>query len=266
MSLLDALILGVVQGLTEFLPVSSTGHLILARDVLGIVTDHGLAVDAMFHFATAFAVLVYFRKDIVRLAQSFFAWLKGRDIGTDRTLIIALVLGTIPAAAAGFFLESSMDTLFRSAELVAWVLIAGSVLFVVAEYVHKRYAVTEELTVGKGVAIGFFQALALVPGMSRSGATISGGLLLGLAREEAARYAFLLSFPIIIGAGSKKLLELGDTGVLAMEWLPILLGGVAAFVSGVLAIHYLLQFLRNHTLLVFVVYRVALALLVLVLA
>lgn len=263
MNMLESIILGITQGLTEFLPVSSTGHLILMREYLGVTTDQGLAVDAMFHFATALAVGLYFRRDIVRLVYSTCRWIRGGSPEGDRTLILALALGSVPAALAGFFLESTMDTVFRSAELVAWVLLAGSTLFVLAEYVHTRYHTGVQLTVQKGVIVGLFQALALVPGMSRSGATISGGLLLGLSREEAARFGFLLSFPIIVGAGSKKLLELGASGFLAAEWLPLLFGIVAAFVSGLAAIHYLLRFLKNHTLMVFVVYRVALALLVL---
>lgn len=266
MSILDALILGVTQGLTEFLPVSSTGHLILMRDLLGMTTENGLGVDAMLHFATALAVGLYFRHDILRLARSTLLWVRTRSCDSaDRVLILALILGTIPAAIAGFFLEHTMDTLFRDAHLVAVVLLVGSALFLVAEYVHKKQQTLKPLTVGKGVAVGFFQVLALVPGMSRSGSTISGGLLLGLSREQAARFGFLLSFPIILGAGSKKLMELSGSGALGEEWFPILIGAAAAFVSGLAAIHYLLKFLKNHTLLVFVVYRVLLALVVLVL-
>jgi undecaprenyl-diphosphatase len=264
MTFLDAILLGLVQGLTEFLPVSSTGHLVLMREVLGLQTEHGLAVDATFHFATAFAVLIYFRKDIYELALGFIQKLQGKVIEPHtNTLIWALILGTVPGVVAGLLLEESIDTVFRSPHLIAWVLILGSVLFLVAEYVTKKMSAHTELTVHKGVAVGFFQVLALIPGMSRSGATISGGMLMGLTREKAARFAFLLSFPIILGAGSKKLLELSTVGMGGYEWLVIAVGASTAFTSGLLCVHFLLRFLKNHTLHVFVVYRIALALLVL---
>lgn len=264
MSIIPLIMLGAIQGLTEFLPVSSTGHLILARELFGFTTDYGLGVDAILHLATALAVAVYFRRDILALAKAAmrFALRKGIE-HHERILLSALVIGTIPAAVLGYFLESAMDTLFRSAALVAWVLIAGSVLFIIAEYVGKRYTNQHGISVWRGFAIGCFQAFALIPGLSRSGATISGGLLLGLSREDAARFAFLLSFPIILGAGLKKILELESAGVLAADWLPLVLGGLAAFTTGMLAIHYLLRYLKNHTLLVFVLYRVALAAVVL---
>lgn len=256
----DALLLGLIQGITEFLPVSSTGHLIIARALLGIETELELSVDALFHFATAFAVLLYFRKDLISLAKSFWDRLHGIPFENgNRVLFLALLFGTIPAVVAGLLLEDTMDTLFRDPHLVAWVLIAGSLLFVVAEYVTKHTSHHTELTVRKGVYVGFFQALALLPGMSRSGATISGGMLLGLSRERAARFAFLLSFPIIIGAGSKKLLELSSAGVGQGEWLTIGVGVFAAFASGIACIHFLMRFLKNHTLYVFVVYRILLA-------
>ncbi len=263
MSFLDATILGLVQGIAEFLPISSTGHLILAREFLQLEVEYGLAVDATLHFATALAVILYFRKDLVGLVSATMHYVRTREIEkTQATLLLALVLGTIPAVFFGLLLEGTMDTLFRSTTLVAWVLIVGSVLFLVAEYVLKRYEQPKQLTVGKGVLIGLFQALALVPGMSRSGATISGGMLLGLTREQAARFAFLLSLPIIVGAGSKKLLELGEAGIPSAEWLAIGFAALVAFSSGIASIHYLLKFLKNHSLVPFVVYRVALAVIV----
>jgi len=263
MSYLDATILGLVQGIAEFLPISSTGHLILARDLLGLQIDHGLAVDAILHFATAFAVLIYFRVDLLALLRCFVSWVRGHTVDPmQRTLLIALAAGTVPAVIAGLYLEKIMDTMFRSALLVAWVLIGGSILFLVAEYVCARYTYERAMTVGKGVLIGMFQALALVPGVSRSGATIAGGMLLGLSRAAAARFAFLLSLPIIVGAGSKKLLELNDASLPTSEWEMIGLAAFVAFVSGVASIHYLLKFLRNNTLVPFVLYRLALALIV----
>lgn len=254
--------LGVVQGLTEFLPVSSTGHLILARDLLSLDVSYSLAVDAVLHLATALAVLVYFRRDIAQLTVSFFDLIRGgKTERKDRILIYALLLGTVPAVLAGLLLEGAIEGAFRNPTLVAYALIAGSALFFAAERLAKQNAA---LSAPKGVAIGFFQALALIPGVSRSGATISGGLLLGLSREEAARFAFLLSFPVILGAGILKLFDLEAAGVLAAEGGPIAASAVAAFASGMGAIHFLLRFLKTHTLDVFIVYRLALAALILI--
>lgn len=195
--ILNYLVLGVVQGLTEFLPISSTGHLVVARDLLGITAEYGLATDAVLHLATAFAVLLYFRKDIARLVAGAFAWVSGRVVErADRVLILALLFGTIPAVVVGLLFQDVIESTFRSPALVAYALLGGSLLFFVAERAATQ---SGALSARKGVLIGLFQALALIPGVSRSGATISGGLLLGLHREEAARFAFLLSFPVILG-------------------------------------------------------------------
>lgn len=266
MNLLEASILGLIQGLTEFLPVSSSGHLILMREFLGITGGHGLAVDAVLQLATACAVIIYFHRDLMRLAQVALLCVQRRETDErDRTLILALMLGTLPAVIVGVFLEDYMDAAFRSASLVALTLIAGSVLFVIAEYVAKRIPAKKPLTIQAGVIVGLFQALALVPGVSRSGATISGGLLLGLSREDAARFGFLLSVPIILGSGGKKLLELQTSGVLQSELVPIALAAGVAFASGLAAIHVLIRYLKHHSLRVFAAYRVVLALVVLVL-
>lgn len=261
MDLLSSLILGVVQGLTEFLPISSTGHLILARDFLNLTGEHGLAIDAVLHLATAMAVLIYFRREIWTLIIDTLRLVQGKEVeAKSKTLIGALVIGTIPAVVFGLLLESNIETVFRNINLVAYALIGGSILFIFAEVLAKK---TEQLSIRKGVAIGFFQALALIPGVSRSGATISGGLLLGLTREDAARFAFLLSFPVILGAGLLKLFELSSAGTLVESGFSIALGAIAAFVTGLLAIHYLLKYLRSHTLGVFVVYRLGLAAIIL---
>lgn len=255
MGIFDAIILGIVQGITEFLPISSTGHLILARAWLSISADHGLAIDAVLQLSTALAVLIYFRRDIKAITFDFFT-------GRERKLGSAIVLGTIPAVVAGLFLESYMETTFRSAELVAWMLMAGSLLFLAAEYAAKRYAMwglVTSVTPARGFVVGLFQCLALIPGMSRSGSTIVGGLFLGFTREEAARFGFLLSLPILFGSGLKKLFELSGEGLLPMLGFPLALSALVAFLVGLAAIHYLLRYLRNHTLMVFVIYRVFLA-------
>lgn len=260
MSAFEAIVLGIVQGITEFLPISSTGHLILAREVLRLDTHTPLAVDATLHLATGFAVLWYFRVDIGNVCKAGVRMVfHPREQNPHRTLFIALLLGTIPAVVCGLLFESKIETVFRDVTHVAWVLIAGSVLFVCAEWVVARASTRVPLSLSRGIGIGFFQSLALLPGMSRSGATIAGGMLLGLTRESAARFAFLLSLPIILGAGGLKLYELGSSGVASSEWGMIALATCSAFFTGLIAIHFLLTFLKQHTLLVFVVYRVALA-------
>jgi len=255
----SALILGAVQGFTEFLPISSTGHLIIAREILGLQVSYSLLVDAVLHLATALAVFLYFRRDFLRLIVSAWRWVRHHDIHQkDRNLILALILGTIPAAVLGLLFEDFVSSVVRSVEVVAWTLVAGSAIFLVAEYIGRKNILKEVLP-RTGLGIGFFQAIALIPGMSRAGMAISGGLIFGLTREEAARFAFLLSFPIILGAGLLSLFELSTNGILAELGFSIVVAATAAFITGLLAIHYLLKYLRNHTLGVFIVYRLILA-------
>lgn len=263
MNAIDAIILGSIQGIAEFLPISSSGHLILARDVLGLQVPEGLAIDATLQLATGLAVLLYFRHDFLHIVRCALDMLEGRTVsGETRTLLYALMLGTIPAVIAGLYLEETMETVFRSAHLVAWVLLAGSVLFLLAEHAARRVTQYKELTVRTGLIVGLFQTLALVPGLSRSGATIAGGMLLGFSREAAARFSFLLSVPVILGSGAKKLIDLGAADTAGNEWIMICLASVVAFACGIASIHFLLRFLKTHSLIPFVVYRVALALVV----
>ncbi len=255
-------ILGAVQGLTEFIPVSSTGHLILTRAALHIPDAHGLAIDAVLQLATALAVIIYFWKDIHVLLRSLLQEISRRGPTPERGLLLALLIGTIPAVILGLLFEKTMETVFRSATLVASATILGAGVFVAAEYALKKINANLPVSaVGwkKGLAIGLFQSLALIPGMSRSGMTISGGLFLGLSREAAARFGFLLSVPIIAGSGVKKLLELFQDGTLSVIGSPLLLGGLVAFITGLFAIHALLLYVRTHSLYAFAAYRVLLA-------
>src|SRR3989344_159372 len=206
MSLLDAVVLGLVQGITEFLPISSSGHLVLMREWLDISQVGALTVDAVLQLATACAVLLYFRKDITRVVATFFQWVSRKPLDeNEKKLLVALMLGTIPAVLAGMLLEDLMETTFRNPMLVALTLIIGSIVLFIAERVGKG---DKGIHGRKGLGIGLFKVLALVPGFSRSGATISGGLFLGLSKVEATRFSFLLSIPILLGSGLKKLTEL----------------------------------------------------------
>lgn len=261
MNFFSALILGVVQGLTEFLPVSSSGHLILAREILGLQTENGLAVDAILQLATILAVGIYFYKDLINLAKTAVFVILNKPIDQkNKILLIAIILGTIPALIAGLLLEKTMETVFRSAELVAITLILGSALFWLAEKMAKQ---NKPLDINNGFLIGLFQTLALVPGVSRSGSTISGGLILGLTREQAARFSFLLSFPIILGSGLKKFLDLQKEHLISSLGYPLLLSFITAFIVGLLCIHFLLRYLKNHSLNIFIIYRIWLAFVVL---
>ena len=259
MDIISAIILGVVQGLTEFLPVSSTGHLILMHNLLDVEGDNSLAFDAILQLATVLAVIVYFFEEIYALVQTFMRKLGKLPVNEkDLVMLKALAIGTLPAVVLGLLLESYMETVFRHPLLVAVVLVIGSILFMWAEYQYQNCYHDREITVKSGFKIGLFQTLALIPGFSRSGATIAGGMLLGLSRSDAARFAFLLSIPIILGSGLKKLLELITSDTLVV-WTPIIVGSSVAFVVGLCAIHFMLGFVKKHTLWPFIWYRIILA-------
>lgn len=259
MDIFSSILLGFVQGVTEFLPVSSTGHLVIARSVLGVDDTYGLAYDALFHLATAAAVIVYYFDELWLLLQALLRKLGRLPTNEkDITILKALALGTIPAVILGLLLESYMDELFRHPLLVACVLIFGSVIFMIAEYRYQQTSYGKDIDTQTGFKIGLFQSLALIPGMSRSGITIAGGMFLGLSRSDAARFAFLLSVPVILGAGSKKLLEL-ITSDIVVPWPTVIVGSVTAFIVGLLAIHFMITFVRKHTLWPFIWYRIILA-------
>ncbi|MEK7531188.1 MAG: undecaprenyl-diphosphatase UppP [Patescibacteria group bacterium] len=255
MELWSAALLGLVQGITEFLPISSTGHLILARDIFGISTENGLAYDAVLQLATVLAIIVYFYQDIIKLLQSII----DTRMVHERRLVVGIIIGTVPALIAGYFLESYMEALFRDSRLVAGTLIVGAALFVIAEYGARTLNSLQTISYARLFIIGCFQALALVPGMSRSGMSIVGGMFVGLSRADAARYSFLLAVPILVGTGLKKMFDLESSGALTTLAEPLMIGSVVAFVSGLLAIHVLLGFVRAYPLTVFAVYRVLLA-------
>lgn len=259
MDSISGIILGVVQGITEFLPVSSSGHLILMRAFLEAEDSTSLAFDAVLQLATALAVVVYFWNEIQVLIQTVLRKLSRLPVNPRNfALVQGLLIGTIPAVIVGIFLEPLMETLFRSPLLVAGVLVAGSVFFMFAEYRYQNSFHTTEVDARTGLKVGLFQILALVPGFSRSGATIAGGMLLGMHRSEAARFSFLLAIPIILGSGGKKLIELmlSDGSV---AWTPLVAGAVMAFGVGILAIHFMISFVRKHTLMPFAWYRIILA-------
>lgn len=259
MELVDAIILGLVQGITEFLPVSSTGHLVLVREWLVIDPANSLAFDAVLHFATTAAVILYFWSDIWTLIQVALRKLSRLPVNErDITLLYALIIGTIPAAFLGFFFESLISDYLRTSLIVAIILFSASIFFMYAEWRYYMRPSHGTLTVKTGFLVGLFQALALIPGMSRSGATLAGGMLLGLTRYESARFSFLLAIPITLGAGSKMMIDLlkEEGGV---DWFLVAVGSVIAFTTALVVIHFFLGFIRKYTLWPFVWYGIILA-------
>ncbi len=259
MNLVDAIILGLVQGITEFLPVSSTGHLVLVRDWLSMSDVNALAFDAVLHFATTAAVMLYFWSDIWGLMQVALRKLGRLPVNQrDITLLYALLIATIPAVVMGLLLESYISAHLRTPLIVAGVLFATSIFFMYAEWRYYLRPAHGELTLKRALFVGLFQAMALIPGMSRSGSTIAGGMLLGMSRYEASRFSFLLAIPITLGVGVKMSLELLEAGG-EVDWFLISVGAVIAFVTALMVIHFFLQFIRKYTLWPFVWYGVILA-------
>ena len=250
-----AAILGLVQGLTEFLPVSSTAHLILVTGTLGLDPERfGLSFDVALHLGTALAVLLYFARTWIALAVDL---VRGRW-----RLPVLVIVGTIPAAAAGVLFESAVSTTLRSPWWIVLGLVVGSIVFVIAERVARQRRSMGDLTLLDAVLMGAAQAIALLPGISRSGITISTGLVRDLTREEATRFSFLLATPVILGAGAKTLLDARKAQALFSTPDIIAVGFVVSFVSGLAAVAFLIRFVRTHSLDWFVVYRLMLAALV----
>jgi len=247
-----AVILGLVQGLTEFLPVSSTAHLILVTGALGLDPDKfGLPFDVALHLGTALAVLLYFARTWLGLVRDVFArrW----------RMPLLVIAGTLPAAIAGVLLESTVEKTLRAPVWIVLGLVAGSIVFVAVERIAARRRVMSELSVPDAILMGAAQAIALLPGISRSGITISAGLLRGLTREEATRFSFLLATPIILGAGLKTLLDARKASELLATSDVLVIGFIVSFASGLAAVAFLVRFLRTHSLNWFVGYRLALA-------
>ena len=266
MDILNSVLLGIIQGLTEFLPISSSGHLILARDLTNTQFSYGLAFDSILQLATTIAILVFFRKDIYKLIKSFFNFFSSKEPvdKKQKILIWSIIVGTIPAIILGFFLEDIMDTAFRNSLLVSLTLVLGSIVMFLADRVSKNN--TGDLTIKKSIIIGLFQSLALIPGMSRSGMTISGGLFANIKREEAIRFSFLLAIPVLLGSGIKKIIDLGTSDILSSIGFELLVGSLVSFIVGLLAIKFLISYLKNHNFNIFIYYRLILAFLILVIS
>lgn len=262
--LVQAVVLGIVQGLTEFLPISSSGHLIIVPALLGWRDPFidSLAFSVMLHLGTLVALLIYFRDDWLRLLGAAAGLVRTRSVAgdPDRRLVVLLAITIVPGGLAGVLLNDLIAREVRSVGLVAIMFVVGAAVLWLAERWSRPRRSMDELTPAAALGIGVAQAVALVPGISRSGISIAGGLIAGLDRESAARFSFLMSGPIIAGAvlfEARKLLS-PDSGFAGH--LDLLVAGViAAFLAGILAIHVLLGYVRRHSLNVFVVYRLAVA-------
>ena len=247
-----AALLGVVQGLTEFLPVSSTAHLILVSDVLTLDPERfGLSFDVALHLGTALAVLLYFARTWIELVVGIFrgGW----------RMPALIVIGTAPAAIAGVLFQSAIEREMRGPLVIAAGLVVGSIVFVAAEAIARQRRFMTDVGFIDAIVIGVAQAIALIPGISRSGITISAGLVRELRREDATRFAFLLATPVIVGAGAKTLLDARKAAELFAQPDVLALGFVLSFLSGLAAVAFMVRFLRGHSLNWFVAYRLVLA-------
>lgn len=261
--------MGIVQGLTEFLPISSSGHLIIVPYLFGwhnpFITS--LAFSVMLHIGTLVALFVYFWHDWTRLVPAGLATIRDRSFegDPDRRLAWLIAVATVPALVIGVLLNDLVEERFREVGLVALMLVVGAAIMWLADHWGAKRLLAVDLTFPKAVGLGFAQALALIPGVSRSGISISAGLVAGLDRESAARFSFLMATPITAAAAAYETVKVvrGDLGV-AVEWGPLIAGMIAALVSGLLAIAVLLRYLRTRSLNVFVAYRIVLAAIVLV--
>jgi len=262
--LIHAAILGIVQGLTEFLPISSSAHLILVPILLGWHDPFigSAAFDVMLHMGTLAALLAYFWRDLIQLLVAWLASIRDRRIGPDpqRRLAWLLVVSVIPAAILGAGLENFFDQAFREHwQWIALLVLVGAALLWLGERRGTQSRKLDGLVLRDAVVIGVAQAVALFPGISRSGVTIAAGLFLGLTREAAARFSFLMAVPVIAGAGLWKARSLIGSPLVDAEMSQLVVGVVTAAVFGFIAIAVLLRFLRTNPTTVFIVYRIGLA-------
>ena len=259
MSLLPAAVLGILQGLTEFLPVSSSAHLILARAFFGWDPGaaYGKAFDVACHVGTLAAVVLFFRADIGRMIVAVPDALRGRG-GPDARRIWLIAVGTIPIVIVGALWSDAVDAI-RTPTVAAVALLIGAALLLAIERLTGRGGGEETITMAGALAIGIAQSLALVPGVSRSGITIATGMAIGLRRDAAARFTFLMSLPAILAAAAKEALELREMPLGASDAGLFAVGMVTSAVVGYLTVKYFIKFLVTHRLDVFAWYRVALA-------
>ncbi|SDH36543.1 undecaprenyl-diphosphatase [Leifsonia sp. 98AMF] len=279
MDFINALILGLVQGLTEFLPISSSAHIRIVGELLGTGADPGARFTAIIQLGTEAAVLLYFWRDITRIIAQWFRALFGRIPRNDPDARMGwlVILGSIPIVVLGLFFQDQIETTFRSLWIVATTLIVFGILLGIADWVGSKRKRLRELTWGDGIIFGLAQALALIPGVSRSGGTITAGLFMGYQRRAAARYSFLLALPAVFGSGFYQLYKavkepcteaLAKAGTCTPEVFgPVETAAatVVAFVVGLLVIAFFMGYISRRSFLPFVIYRIALGVLLMIL-
>ncbi len=259
----QAILLGILQGITEFLPISSSGHLVIVPHLLGW-PEPGLALGALLHLGTLLAIVIYFWNDLWRLFQAGLKSLQRRSLADpDARIAWGLVVGTIPGVVIGLLFEEMFEQWFGMPKAAAAFLLVTAFLLTLSAYVGSRKRPMTSLSMIDALVIGLAQSLAIAPGLSRSGTTISAGLLLGFRREDAARFSFLLAVPITLGSGAYEIIKLLSHGWGGAPIGTVLLGMAAAAVAGYLAIFGLLALVRRHNLLVFAGYCAIFGLLVL---
>lgn len=264
MNYIGAIIFGITQGITEFVPVSSSGHLLILHRFIDLPVNNELAFDVAVHFATLISLVIFFRRDILMLLKSWIYSFFGKKNAYSK-LSWLLLIGTIPAGLAGFMFNDFIENKLRSPFVVIAALAVIGAAFIAAEkYCAKRDEMIS-LDCRKALLIGIAQSLALIPGTSRSGITIIAGLVTGLKREEAVRFSFLLSIPIVLGAGLKEMPEFLSADYAADEKGVLAIAFCAAFLSGLAAIKFLLNYSKNNGLKPFAYYRIILALVLLLL-
>ncbi|MCI5221871.1 MAG: undecaprenyl-diphosphatase UppP [Candidatus Electrothrix sp. AR4] len=270
MTFLQAIILGIVQGLTEFIPVSSSGHLVLVPHFLDwhFAKEQAFIFDVLVQWGTLFSVFIYFWKDLTAIAGAFFQGIIRRKpfADSDARMGWYLVLATLPAVIFGLLGKTFIEHAFASAKMTGFFLFLTAILLVVAETAGRRSRSMEQTTWLDSIWIGFSQVLALLPGVSRSGATIAGGMTRHLDRSAAARFSFLMSVPVMLGAGLLAIKDLTELPSADAFLLPLLAGFLAALVSGYIAIRWLITYLTKHSLYLFAVYCTLLGLVVITLA
>ncbi|AIJ23508.1 undecaprenyl-diphosphatase UppP [Amycolatopsis methanolica 239] len=260
----EALVLGLVQGLTEFLPISSSAHLRITAAFAGW-DDPGAAFTAVTQIGTELAVILYFSKKIGRILAVWWRSIYRPEWRhhPDARLGWLIIVGSLPIVVLGLLFQDAIDSAFRDLRLTATTLIVFGILLLIADRVGRQYRTLDQLTVPHGIGYGFAQAMALIPGVSRSGGTVTAGLFLGYTRAEAAEYAFLLALPAVFGSGLYKLTDIG--GENSPEWGPTILATLVAFGVGYLVIAWLMNYIKTKSYVPFVIYRIALGVLLIVL-
>lgn len=268
MSIIEAILLGILEGFTEFLPISSTGHLTIAEKLLGYQIDDPAitAFTAIIQSGAVLATILYFRKDIVRIAT---AWLAGLlqpgKRGLDYRFGWAVIVGSLPIAIIGLLFKDQIETTLRSLWVIAWALLLWSIIMFVADRLGQQTRSEKDTSLKDTLIIGIVQCLALIPGVSRSGATMSAGLLRGFDRVTVTKLSFFLSIPALFAAAILQTITKFDDISSGVGWLPTVVATVVSFIVAYAAVAWLLKFIAGHSYSIFIVYRVALALVLIVL-